>query len=374
MEYIQEVPFLDLKSQLDEIRDEVEEALHSAIDSSSFILGPRLEKFESEFAGYCGCGFAVGTSSGTSALHLALLASGIGPGDEVITVPNTFIATVEAILYTGAKPVLVDVRDDTFCIDVEKIKEAINENTKAVIPVHLFGQPCDMDPILELAEENGLAVIEDACQAHGAVYKGKKVGSLGTAAAFSFYPSKNLGAFGDGGALTTCSEEIAEKARALRHHAQRERNVFTGIGYNYRLDEIQAAVLRVKLRHLDAWNEKRRRTAAYYRERLQGRGYGFQEVPAGVKPVYHIFALRHEQRSLVQDFLDRSRIGWGKHIAKPIHLQPGYRFLGYSEGSFPVSEALYREIVSLPVYPELSESQKDYVADKLTRFVVSVEQ
>jgi dTDP-4-amino-4,6-dideoxygalactose transaminase len=372
MERTQKVPYLDLKSQQDELRSEIVEALVSTVDSASFILGPKLEAFEKSFASYCGCGFALGTSSGTAALHLALLALGVGAGDEVITVPNTFIATVEAILYTGAKPVLVDVRDDTYCIDVDAVERAITPNTKAIIPVHIFGQPCDMDALMQLAQEHGISVIEDACQAHGAEYKGRRAGSIGHAAAFSFYPSKNLGAMGDGGAVTTSKPEVAETVRSLRHHAQTEKNVHVDVGYNYRLDALQAAVLQVKLGHLDEWNAKRRELAGYYMERLKNTEYAFQKVPSDVLPGYHIFTIRHKKQKLVKESLGRAKIGWGEHIAPPIHLQPGYRFLGYKSGSFPVCEALYRELVSLPIYPQLRIQQMDYIIETLDRVMVSI--
>lgn len=372
MEYIQKVPFLSLKSQQDEVRDELVEALTSTIDSTTYILGPQLEQFEADFAAYCGCRHAIGVSSGTAALHLALLAAGVGSGDEVITVPNTFIATVEAILYTGAKPVLVDVREDTCCIDIAAVESAITDRTKAVVPVHLFGLPCDMDPLMELAVKHRFFVIEDSCQAHGAEYKGRRAGSLGHAAAFSFYPSKNLGSFGDAGAVTTNDPAIAEKVALLRHHGQSDRNEFTEIGFNYRLDELQAAVLNVKMKYLDRWTERRRKLAALYKEQLRDTEYTFQEVPSGTDPVYHIFTVQHQKQQLVQEFLDAAGIGWGKHIARPIHLQPGYRFLDYLEGSFPVSEKLSKELISLPVFPELSDEQLNYVVTTLGRVVVSI--
>ena len=248
------VPFIDLRAGTAKIRKEIDEAIARVIDKTAFVLGPEVEGFEKEFAEFCGASYCIGTSSGTSALHLALLGYGIGPGDEVITVPNTFIATVEAIAMTGAKTVLVDVEKDTSLIDVSKVEAAITPNTKAIIPVHLFGQCCDMDPLMELAEAKKIVVIEDACQAHGAFYKGKRAGSLGHAAAFSFYPSKNLGAFGEGGALTTSDDELLRRAKALRHHAQYEKNIHAEIGYNYRLDAMQAAILRVKLKYLDESN------------------------------------------------------------------------------------------------------------------------
>jgi dTDP-4-amino-4,6-dideoxygalactose transaminase len=370
MGHIRSVPFLELKAQLESIREEIDAAIHDTIDSSAFILGPQVELFEHNFAEYCGCKHAVGVSSGTAALHVALVASGVGAGDEVITVPNTFVATVEAILYTGATPVFTDVEEDTFCLEPKRLERVITSKTKAIIPVHLFGQPCDMAAINAVAERYGLFVLEDACQAHGARLDGKMAGSLGHAAAFSFYPSKNLGAFGDGGAITTDDPELARKIRALRHHAQFESSVFSTLGFNYRLDSLQAAVLNVKLRRLDGWNEKRRQLANRYRSNLSGMDFRFQEsIPESVSS-RHIMAVRHRDQKRIHDVLDEHHIGWGRHITAPIHLQPGYRFLGYDRGSLPVSERLADELVSLPIYPELSTDQVDYVTDALSKVIV----
>jgi dTDP-4-amino-4,6-dideoxygalactose transaminase len=372
MEHVQKVPFLDLKSQIDPIRNEILAAISQAIDNSDYVMGPSLDAFESAFADYCDCHHAMGVSSGTDALFLILRALGVGPGDEVITVPNTFIATVEAIAHTGAKPILVDVDDDSYCIDPEAVEDAITPRTRVIIPVHLFGLPCDMDPLMQLAEKHALYVVEDACQSHGATYKGKKTGSLGHAAAFSFYPSKNLGALGDGGAVTTDDPEIARKVKALRHHAQYDRNVHPEVGYNCRLDSIQAAVLNVKLPKLDGWNTRRRQIASFYETGLAREEYRFQKGVLESAHVYHIFALRHPRRKLVHDQLDRAMIGRGRHIAPPIHLQPGYEDLGYRKGAFPVSEKLCEELISLPVFPGLSESQLNYVVEVLNRVVIPV--
>jgi dTDP-4-amino-4,6-dideoxygalactose transaminase len=368
----QRVPFLDLTLQHRALHDEITTVVTQSIDRGDFILGASLEEFEREFARYCGCEFAIGLSSGTAALHLGLLAAGVGPGDEVITVPNSFIATVEAIVYTGATPVLVDVDAATFCMDPARFERAITPRTKAVIPVHLYGQPCDMDAITGIAKPHGIAVIEDACQAHGATYHGKRMGSLGTAAAFSFYPTKNLGTIGDGGAVTTNDPELAAKMRALRHHGQFTPNVFPVIGYNYRLDTIKAAVLRVKLEHLDRWNARRRSIAEKYRSRLQGSEFKFQSRVNGSEPVFHILAVRHPRQRVVQDALSAAGIGWGKHIVPPAHRQPGYAHLVRKGESFPVSEALADQLVSLPVFPELTDEQVDVVADVLSRVEVSV--
>lgn len=366
------MPFMDLVSVRQDLRGEVESAIRRTIHSADFILGTQLDEFETEFARYCDCEYAVGVSCGTAALHLALAALGVGPGDEVITAPNTFVATVEAILYTGATPVFADADEKTFCIDPGEIERAITPRTKVIIPVHLYGQPCDMESILTLASRHGIEVVEDACQAHGATFMGRKTGSLGRMAAFSFYPTKNLGAMGDGGAVTTSDVVLAEKIKALRHHGQYEPNVFSGVGFNYRLDSIQAAVLKVKLQYLDEWNKRRRAIARRYRTRLKGTEYAFQSPVSGSESSYHILAVRHPRQRAVQELLSRAGVGWGKHIVPPIHQQPGYRHLVRKGESFPVCEALSGELISLPVYPGLEDSQVDYVVDVLSKIEVSV--
>lgn len=368
----QRVPFLDLTLQHRELQDELTAAVTHTVERGDFILGASLDEFEREFARYCGCEFAIGVSSGTSALHLALLAVGAGPGSEVITVPNSFIATVESIMYTGATPVLVDVDPGTFCLDPARFEAAITPRTKAVIPVHLYGQPCDMDAISAIAARHGIAVIEDACQAHGATLAGRRTGSLGTAGAFSFYPTKNLGTIGDGGAVTTNDRELAAKIRALRHHGQFEPNVFPVLGFNYRLDTIKAAVLRVKLAHLDRWNARRRAIAEKYRSRLQNTEFTFQVRVPGSEPVFHILAVKHPRRRAVHDALSAAGIGWGKHIVPPAHRHAGYAHLCRTGEAFPVSEMLSEQLVSLPVFPELTDEQVDRVADALSRVEVSV--
>jgi dTDP-4-amino-4,6-dideoxygalactose transaminase len=368
----QQVPFLDLMLQHRQLRDEITSAVTQTIDRGDFILGSSLEEFERDFARYCGCEFALGVSSGTAALHLTLVAAGVGAGDEVITVPNSFIATVESIVYTGATPVLADVDPATFCLDPARFEAAITPRTKAVIPVHLYGQPCDMEAITAIADRHGIAVIEDACQAHGATWKGRRAGSLGRAAAFSFYPTKNLGTIGDGGAVTTNDPEVAKRIRALRHHGQFEPNVFPEVGYNYRLDTLKAAVLRVKLAHLDRWNARRRVIAEKYRTRLQGTEFTFQSRVNGTEPVFHILAVRHPRQRAVQEALNAAGIGWGKHIVPPAHRQPGYAHLARAGEKFPVSEALADQLVSLPVFPELTDDQVGAVADVLSRVEVSV--
>jgi dTDP-4-amino-4,6-dideoxygalactose transaminase len=359
------IPFIDLQTSTRKIRKEIDEAIGRVLDSGAFILGPELEAFELEFARYCGASHCAGVHSGTSALHLALACYRIGPGDEVITVPNTFIATIEAIAMAGAKPVLVDVRADTALIDVEKVREAITPRTRAIIPVHLFGQTCDMDPLMALAKERGIVVIEDACQAHGSTYKGHRAGSLGHAAAFSFYPSKNLGAFGEGGAITTSDSKVLERAKAIRHHAQFSRNVHQEMGYNYRLDSIQAAILRVKLRYLDEWNEKRRGAAKRYIDNLRGTGFWLPTEAVGCRHVYHLFPIGCQSKKAVTRALTAANIGWGEHYPAPAHLQPAFSHLGKGEGSFPVAERLMREGITLPMFPGLEPQDIDSICEVL---------
>lgn len=366
------VPFQDVKLQQQAIRGEIDAAIDRTFEKADFILGGQLQDFEQSFARFCDTQHAIGVSSGTAALHLALLALDVGPGDEVITVPNTFIATVEAILYTGAVPVFVDVDPETYCLDTKLLERAITPRTRAIIPVHMYGQPCDMESIMAVADHHEIAVVEDACQAHGATFMGRKVGSFGAAAAFSFYPTKNLGAIGDGGAVTTNDAEIAQRIRALRHHAQYESNVFPEVGYNCRLDTIQAAILDVKLPRLERWNERRREIAARYRTGLEGTGYSFQAVVAGSEPVFHILAVRHPKQKVVHEQLDAAGVGYGGHIVPPIHRQPGYRHLVRDGESFSVSEGLSETLISLPVFPELTNEQVDHVVNALGKVEVSV--
>ena len=355
------IPFFNLSEQTNTIREEVDQAISGVVDNTAFVLGPGLEEFEEAFATYCGAKYCAGTSSGTSALHSAMIAFGVGEGDEVITVANTFIATVEAIAMTGARPVVVDVLKDTGLMDPSKLEDAITGNTRVIIPVHLFGQCCDMDPINEIAARHGIKVLEDACQAHGARYKGRRAGSLGDAAAFSFYPSKNLGAFGEGGAVTTSDEEVVATIKGLRHHGQIVKNEHSVLGYNYRLHSMQAAVLRVKLDHLDGWNEKRRQLAARYQANLEGSGFWMAEVHPDCEPVYHLFPIGSEDKEAVGKALSEAGIGWGQHYPIPVHLQPAFSYLGYSEGDFPVAEKLMRTSLTLPMFPELKVEQVDEV-------------
>ena len=357
------VPFLDLKAHHAPIIDEFDGAIREVIESSAFAGGPFVERFEEEFAAYCGSKHAVGVGNGTDALWLALLALGIGEGDEVITVPNTFIATAEAITYCKARPVFVDVDEDTFTMNPAELAKSLTEKTKAIIPVHLFGQPADMDPILEFAHMHGLFVIEDAAQAHGAEYKGRKAGTMGGAGCFSFYPGKNLGAFGEAGAVVTNDTDLAEKIRVLRDHGQSRKYHHTLIGWNCRMDGIQAAVLSVKLRHLEQANLLRRQRASLYNEALAG----IDDVATPVEAdyawhVYHIYAVRVQERDELRRFLEAKGIGCGVHYPIPIHLQEAWRNFGYSEGAFPIAENLAKEFLSLPMFPELTEEQIEYVA------------
>ncbi len=359
------IPFFNLSEQTNAIRDEVDRAISGVIDNTAFVLGSGLEEFEETFAAFCGAKYCAGTSSGTSALHSALIAFGVGDGDEVVTVANTFIATVEAIAMTGARPVVMDVLENTGLIDPSKLDDVITGNTKVIIPVHLFGQCCDMDPINEIAAHHGIKVLEDACQAHGSRYKGRRAGSLGDAAAFSFYPSKNLGAFGEGGAVTTSDEKVVATIKGLRHHGQIIKNEHSVLGYNYRLHSMQAAVLGVKLNHLDDWNEKRRELAARYQANLEGSGFWMAAMHPDCEPVYHLFPIGRIDKEAVGKALSEAGIGWGQHYPIPVHLQPAFSYLGYSEGDFPVAEKLMRTSLTLPMFPELKLEQVDEVCEVL---------
>ncbi|HEY5753625.1 MAG TPA: DegT/DnrJ/EryC1/StrS family aminotransferase [Chthoniobacterales bacterium] len=367
------IPFLDLATQHIRLRAEINAAIGEVIDSCSFAGGPFVTAFEDDFAAFCESRYAIGVGSGTDALWLALLASGIGPGDEVITVPNSFMATAEAISYCGAKPVFVDVDPRTYTMAPGYLRTAITARTKAIIPVHLFGQPADMEPILGIAHEHGLTVIEDAAQAHGAEYKGHRVGSLGDAGCFSFYPGKNLGALGEAGAITTNDHQLAERIRILRDHGQTRKYHHSMIGWNGRMDGIQAAVLRVKLRHLHARNELRRSHAARYAHALNGLDEVIPPVEADyARHVYHLYAIRIADRDDAMHFLEDMGITCGIHYPVPIHLQGAYRHLGYEQGAFPVSERAANEFLSLPMFPELSPPQVEMVAEKVKELVVNL--
>jgi dTDP-4-amino-4,6-dideoxygalactose transaminase len=357
-----QVPFVDLSAQYPTIAPEINEAVAKVIHDTDFILGREVGLFEEEFAAYCEAKYAVGVDSGTSALELALRAYEIGPGDEVITAANTFIASALAISHAGAKPVLVDVDPFTYTIDVAGIAKAITARTKAILPVHLYGHPAHMDPIRELAEKHGLVVIEDACQAHGARYKGKRAGSLGHAAAFSFYPGKNLGAFGDGGMVVTSDREIAKRLEMLRNYGQKEKYHHQFRGYNRRLDTLQAAILRVKLKYLEKWNAARRWNAKLYQESLEGTGVVIPMEAAGAESVWHLFVVRTENRDVLRENLVSRGISPGIHYPIPIHLQAAYKDLGHKRGDFPITEAHAQRILSLPMYAELTPESIQHVA------------
>jgi dTDP-4-amino-4,6-dideoxygalactose transaminase len=357
------VPFADLKAQYRAIQTEIDAAIHHILENSQFVLGPEVAAFESEFARYTGGAHAIGVNSGTSALHLAMLAAGIGPGDEVITVPFTFVATTAAIGYTGAKPVFVDIDPVSFTLDPSRIEAAITPRTKAIVPVHLYGQPADLDPILEVARRHNLIVIEDAAQAHGAEYKGRRVGSIGDLGCFSFYPGKNLGAYGEGGAVVTNNPEYARTIRMLRDWGAEKKYLHVLKGYNYRLEGMQGAILRVKLRYLEAWTEARRAHAARYDQWLAGSGVGTPQAMDYARHVYHVYAVRSKQRESLQKALQDREVQTGIHYPIPIHLLPAYSELGHQRGDFPHSEQAADEVLSLPMFPELVPAQIEAVAE-----------
>ena len=360
------VPYLDLKAQYESIRGEIGDAIQQVLDRTAFAGGPFVAQFEKEFAAFCGTQFAAGVGSGTDALWMALLGLGIGPGDEVVTVPDTFIATAEAISWCGAKPVFVDVDPVTYNMDPSKLEAAVTEKTKAIIPVHLFGQMADMDPILAIARKRKLFVIEDASQAHGAEYKGKKAGSIGDAGCFSFYPGKNLGAYGEAGAVVTNNEELDKKMRMLRDHGQAKKYYHSLIGWNARMDGIQGAVLSVKLKHLDAWTEARRRNAKRYDELLRNVPGVIVPVEAPyAKHVYHIYAIRVADRDRLIASLAEKDIHCGIHYPIPVHLLDAYKSLNLGKGSFPVAEKNAAEFVSLPMFAELSREQIETVGKEI---------
>jgi dTDP-4-amino-4,6-dideoxygalactose transaminase len=360
------IPFLDLKAQYEGIRTELEPAVLRVLASGQYVLGSEVEAFEREFAAYCGAAQAIAVNTGTSALHLALLAAGVGPGDEVVTVPFTFVATASAICYTGARPVFVDVEPRTFTMDAGSLEAAITPRTRAIVPVHLYGQMADMDPILEIGRRHGVPIIEDACQAHGAEYRGRRAGGIGLSGCFSFYPGKNLGACGEGGIVVTSDEAHAKTIRKLRDWGQTSRYHHDLKGFNYRMDAVQAAILRIKLAHLDAWTEARRRNAQHYADLLSGSP--FVELPdemLGRRHVYHVFAIRTPRRDELRRSLEQAGVQTGLHYPVPVHLQPAHADLGYRVGDFPVSEAAARQVLSLPMFPELTSGQIARVVDAI---------
>jgi dTDP-4-amino-4,6-dideoxygalactose transaminase len=359
------VPYLDLQAQYDGIRTEVLAALGEICESSKFAQGPATSDFEATFAAYCGVDHCVSLNSGTSALHLALRCLDIGPSDEVITVGMTFIGTAWAISYVGAKPVFVDIDPARRTMCPSKLQAAITPRTKAIVPVHLFGMPAEIDRIKAIADRHGLPVVEDAAQAHGARYRGKRVGQYGQIACFSFYPSKNLGAYGEGGALITNDTSIAQRARSLRDHAQSQKYLHDEIGYNYRMDSFQAAVLAIKLKRLDAWNRARAECAAYYTELLKDSPYKLPAHVSHSECVWHCYVIEAPERDRVREGLSDAGIETGVHYPVPVHLQKAYAHLGYKPGDLPVTEKLCQHCLSLPIYPELSKEKIFTVASIL---------
>jgi dTDP-4-amino-4,6-dideoxygalactose transaminase len=363
------VPQVDLKAQYAVLREEVLAALDRVGRGAAFILGDEVAGFEEEFAAFCEVKHCVAMNSGTSALHAALLAAGVKPGDEVITTPNTFIASAEAISYTGAKPVFVDIDAASANIDPRQIERAVTRATRAIVPVHLYGRPADMDAIIALAERRGIAVIEDACQAHGARFRGKRVGGFGRAAAFSFYPAKNLGAYGEGGALTTNDDKVAEAARALRNHGETSRYFHDFVGYNYRMDGFQGAILRVKLKRLDQWTARRREIARRYEKLLAGARVTLPQDHPGGESVFHLFVVYVENRDAVRSALEARGVQTAIHYPRPLHLQKAYAGLGHGPGSFPNTERACERVLSLPLFPEMSDEQVEYAAGTLAEIV-----
>lgn len=356
------IPLVDLQAQYRSIKPDVDAAVQGVLDSAQFVLGPAVASFEKGFAAYCGTAEAIGVNSGTSALHLALLAAGVAPGDEVITVPFTFVATVAAIEYAGAKPVFVDIDPIYYTMDPAQLESAITPRTRAVVPVHLYGQPADMDPIVEIANRRGLAVIEDACQSHGAEYRGRRCGSIGALGCFSFYPGKNLGAYGEGGAVVTDDPTLAARIRLLRSWGEGARYTHTVRGFNYRMDGIQGAVLDVKLRHIDRWTAARRAHAASYARFLEDTPAALPRVREGATHVYHVHAVRVPRRESVRAALAEAGVQTGVHYPIPVHLQPAYQDLGYARHDFPVAERLADEVLSIPIFPELTGEQIETIA------------
>ena len=365
------IPLVDLKAQYLTIKEEMDAAVHRIMDTTSFIMGSEVTQFEEAFAEFCGTKYAIGVASGTAALHMSLAALDIGPGDEVVTVSHTFIATAEPIAVMGARPVFVDVDPIYFTMDPEKLEAAITPRTKAIIPVHLYGQCADMDPINAIAEKHGIPVIEDSAQAHGATYKGRATGQLGSTACFSFYPGKNLGGFGDGGAVATNDSALRDRIARLRNHGRRDKYVHDEVGYGERLDAMQAAILGVKLPHLAGWNAKRRQWAGRYIELLKD----VPEItlptirPDGT-PVFHLFVIQTEARDELLAYLKDNKVMAGIHYPMPLHLQPAFSYLDYSNGDFPVTEKLSETIVSLPLFAELTDDDVVRVADTVREFFV----
>jgi dTDP-4-amino-4,6-dideoxygalactose transaminase len=364
------VPFIDLKAQYESIKTEISHSIQQVLDNSAFAGGPYVEQFEKEFAAFCQCKYAIGVGSGTEALWLALLSLSIGQGDEVITVPNTFFATAEAINFTGARTVFIDIEEKTYNMDPSALEAAITPRTKAIIPVHLYGQMADMDPIMEIAQSHRLVVIEDACQAHGAEYRGKPAGSIGDAGCFSFYPGKNLGAYGEAGAIVINDAELDKKIRMLRDHGQSKKYYHSLVGWNGRMDGIQGAVLSVKLKYLPAWNARRRQNATLYSKLLSDlNGVIIPEEAVYAKHVYHVYALRVQDRDSLINALAEKDIHCGIHYPVPIHLQEAYHSANLGKGSFPIADSCASEFISLPMFAELSKEQIEYVVEEINHFL-----
>jgi dTDP-4-amino-4,6-dideoxygalactose transaminase len=359
------IPFLDLRAQYTKIKREIEAAISSVLESGQFVLGDEVAALEEEFSAYCGARYGIAVNSGTSALHLAVLAAGIVPGDEVITVPFTFVATIAAIRYAGARPVFVDIEPQSYTMNVKQLEASITKRTKAILPVHLYGQAADMDPILEIARRYKLVVIEDAAQAHGAEYKGRRVGGIGDFGCFSFYPGKNLGAYGEGGMVVTNNGDYAHAIRVLRDWGQERKYHHALQGYNYRMDGIQGAILRVKLRHLENWTEARRENANRYNELLSRAGIQIPYEMSYARHVYHIYAIRASQRDAVPEFLQARGVQTGIHYPIPVHLQEAHLDLGHRVGDFPHSEKAAGEVLSLPMFAELTADQQQKVASAI---------
>ncbi len=366
-----QIPFVDLAKQCNELVPEVLPAIESVIRRGAFILGEEVQEFEEKFADYCDTAYCVSVANGTEALHLALRAVGVGPGDEVITAGNSFVATTFAISHAGAMPVLVDVNESDHNINIELIERAITTRTKAIIPVHLYGQPAAMDAIREIADKHGLKIVEDSCQAHGSEYKGKRAGSFGDAGCFSFYPGKNLGAFGDGGAVVTGDADVADRLRLLRNYGQRQKNVHSMLAFNSRLDTLQAAVLLVKLPYLDDWNNQRRQAAELYQQYLQGSELELPVENPGARHVYHLFVVKHSQRDQLVEYLRDEQIFCGIHYPLPLHHAEPYRMTRSIPRNLPVCSDLAGRIFSLPMFPGITEKQIIRVSDAVKSFSAS---
>lgn len=365
------VPFVDLRAQYRSIQSEVQAAIGEVLEQSSFVLGPAVDRFERDFAGFLGTDHAVGVGNGTAAIHLTLLALGIGPGDEVIVPAHTFIATAEAVSHAGARPVFVDVQEGTGNLDPSLVDQAITSRTKAILVVHLYGQPADLDELTAIAASRGIHLIEDACQAHGATHRGRRVGTFGVAGCFSFYPGKNLGAYGEGGAVVTADSLLAKRVRSLRDHGQTARYQHEVVGYNSRLEGIQGAVLGIKLRFLDQWNAARRANAGYYGERLKGLDLRLTEEAPDREGVFHLYVIRSDGRDALQAHLTSRGVQSGLHYPRPLHLQPAYATLGHRPGAFPVSERWASTCLSLPMYPELTPTLRDEVVEGVASFAIA---